>query len=130
MNYYKILKRMIPYANEVYKDKNRFNRVVQQSIEKTDKIELFKKISRELKLMFGLLTDYMRGNYRDVKKADIIMIIAGLLYLLNPADIIPDYILFFGFIDDLSVLKFIVKKLDKQLGKYDEWRRNAEKWFF
>ena len=54
------------------------------------------------------------------------MIIAGLLYLLNPADIIPDYILFFGFIDDLSVLKFIVKKLDKQLGKYDEWRRNAE----
>lgn len=58
------------------------------------------------------------------------MIIAGLLYLLNPADIIPDYILFFGFIDDLSVLKFIVKKLDKQLGKYDEWRRNAEKWFF
>ena len=118
---------MIPYANEVYKDKNRFNRVVQQSIEKTDKIELFKKISRELKLMFGLLTDYMRGNYRDVKKADIIMIIAGLLYRLNPADIIPDYILFFGFIDDLSVLKFIVKKLDKQLGKYDEWRRNAEK---
>lgn len=117
---------MIPYANEVYKDKNRFNRVVQQSIEKTDKIELFKKISRELKLMFGLLIDYMRGNYRDVKKADIIMIIAGLLYLLNPADIIPDYILFFGFIDDLSVLKFIVKKLDKQLGKYDEWRRNAE----
>lgn len=89
---------------------------------KTNKLELFKKISRELKLAFGLVIDYSKGNYRDVKKKDILLIIAGILYLLNPADIVPDFILFFGFFDDLSVLTYIIKKLDRELEKYDQWK--------
>ena len=89
---------------------------------KTNKLELFKKISRELKLAFGLVIDYSKGNYRKKKKKDILLILAGFLYLLNPADIVPDFVLFFGFFDDLSVLTYIVKKLDKELEKYDQWK--------
>lgn len=96
---------------------------------KTNKMDMFKKISRELRLAIGLVLDYSKGNYRDVKKKDIILIVAGFLYLLNPADIVPDFILFFGFVDDLSVLTYIVKKLDKELEKYDAWK-NAREWFF
>lgn len=51
---------------------------------------------------------------------------AGFLYLLNPADIVPDFILFFGFVDDLSVLTYIVKKLDKELEKYDKWKNSRD----
>ena len=51
---------------------------------------------------------------------------AGFLYLLNPADIIPDFILFFGFFDDLIVLTYIVKKLDRELEKYDVWKNSRE----
>lgn len=129
MNYYKILRKMMPYANQVFKNKNRLNRVIEESMSKTNKMDMFKKISRELKLAFGLVIDYSKGNYRDVKKFDIILIVAGFLYLLNPADIVPDFLLFFGFLDDLSVLTFIVKKLDKELEKYNDWK-NTRAWFF
>ena len=129
MNYYKILRKMMPYANQVFKNKNRLNRVIEESISKTNKMDMFKKISRELKLAFGLVIDYSKGNYRDVKKIDILLIVAGFLYLLNPADIVPDFLLFFGFLDDLSVLTFIVKKLDKELEKYNDWK-NTRSWFF
>ena len=95
----------------------------------TNKLDMFKKISRELKLALGLVIDYSKGNYRNVKKFDILLIVAGFLYLLNPADIVPDFILFFGFVDDLSVLTYIVKKLDKELEKYDKWK-NSRDWFF
>lgn len=122
MNYYKTLRNILPYANQVFKNKDRLNKVVEQSMSKTNKLELFKKISRELKLAFGLVIDYSKGNYRDVKKKDILLIIAGILYLLNPADIVPDFILFFGFFDDLSVLTYIIKKLDRELEKYDQWK--------
>ncbi|MBM7549701.1 YkvA family protein [Peptoniphilus gorbachii] len=122
MNYYKTLRKILPYANQVFKNKDRLNKVVEQSMSKTNKLELFKKISRELKLAFGLVIDYSKGNYRDVKKKDILLIIAGILYLLNPADIVPDFILFFGFFDDLSVLTYIIKKLDRELEKYDQWK--------
>lgn len=113
---------MMPYANQVFKNKNRLNRVIEESMSKTNKMDMFKKISRELKLVFGLVIDYSKGNYRDVKKIDILLIVAGFLYLLNPADIVPDFLLFFGFLDDLSVLTFIVKKLDKELEKYNDWK--------
>lgn len=122
MNYYKTLRKILPYANQVFKNKDRLNKVVEQSMSKTNKLELFKKISRELKLAFELVIDYSKGNYRDVKKKDILLIIAGILYLLNPADIVPDFILFFGFFDDLSVLTYIIKKLDRELEKYDQWK--------
>ncbi len=92
----------------------------------TNKVDLFKKISRELGLALSLVKDYSKGNYRDVKKKDIILIVAGFLYLLNPADIIPDFVLFFGFFDDLSVLTYIVKKIDKELEKYDNWKNSRE----
>ena len=129
MNYYKILRKMMPYANQVFKNKNRLNKVIEESMSKTNKMDMFKKISRELKLVFGLVIDYSKGNYRDVKKIDILLIVAGFLYLLNPADIVPDFLLFFGFLDDLSVLTFIVKKLDKELEKYNDWK-NTRSWFF
>ncbi|MGF0095892.1 YkvA family protein [Peptoniphilus sp. SGI.035] len=122
MNYYRTLRKLMPYANKILKNKDRLNKVVEESMSKTNKLDLFKKISRELKLALGLVIDYSKGNYRDVKKKDIILIVAGFLYLLNPADIVPDFILFFGFFDDLSVLTFILKKLDKELEKYDAWK--------
>ncbi|MDU5806106.1 MAG: DUF1232 domain-containing protein [Peptoniphilus harei] len=126
MNYYRTLRKLLPYAHQVFKNKDRLNRVVQESMTTTNKMDLFKKISRELRLALGLIMDYSKGNYRDVKKKDIILIVAGFLYLLNPADIIPDFVLFFGFFDDLSVLTYIVKKLDKELEKYDVWKNSRE----
>lgn len=126
MNYYRTLRKLMPYARQVFKNKDRLNRVVQESMTTTNKRDLFKKISRELMLALGLIMDYSKGNYREVKKRDILLIVAGFLYLLNPADIIPDFILFFGFFDDLSVLTYIVKKLDKELEKYDVWKNSRE----
>ncbi len=126
MNYYRTLIKMLPYAHQVFKNKDRLNKVVQESMTKTNKMDMFKKVSRELKLAIGLVLDYSKGNYRDVKKKDIILIVVGFLYLLNPADIVPDFILFFGFVDDLSVLTYIVKKLDKELEKYDAWKNARE----
>lgn len=63
----------MPYAHQVFKNKDRLNRVVQESMSRTNKKELFKKISRELMLALGLVMDYSKGNYREVKKRDIFL---------------------------------------------------------
>ena len=46
----------------------------------------------------------------------------GLLYVLNPIDIIPDFIPFIGRIDDALVLKFCLKLIEKDLSKYKKWK--------
>lgn len=125
MNYISILRKLFPMARKVYKDKNRFRSVVNESMNKSSKIDLFKEISQELKLVFGLLNDYRRGDYRNIKKKDIFLMLAALLYLLNPADVIPDFIIGVGFVDDLSLLAYIIKKLRNELEKYKIWKENA-----
>ncbi|MBU5669418.1 DUF1232 domain-containing protein [Peptoniphilus sp. MSJ-1] len=125
MNYFSVLRKLFPMARKVYKDKNRFKSVVDESMRKSNKVDLFKEISHELRLVFGLLKDYRRGNYRNIKKKDIFLMLAALLYLLNPADIIPDFIIGVGFVDDLSVLAYIIKKLKDELEKYRIWKENA-----
>jgi hypothetical protein len=60
----------------------------------------------------------------------ILLIIIGLIYLLSPYDILPDYFVGWGWIDDLIVLFFIwrfIKNLgQKQSGFQSFYRKNYQ----
>lgn len=49
------------------------------------------------------------------------MIISALIYLINPMDVVPDFLLGVGFLDDLSVFTYLIAKIKKELDKYEEW---------
>lgn len=49
------------------------------------------------------------------------MIIAALIYLVNPMDIVPDMLLGIGFLDDISVFTYLIAKIKSEIDKYDEW---------
>ncbi|WP_234989744.1 YkvA family protein [Peptoniphilus asaccharolyticus] len=51
----------------------------------------------------------------------MIMIIAALIYLVNPMDIVPDMLLGIGFLDDISVFTYLIAKIKSEIDKYDEW---------
>lgn len=60
------------------------------------------------------LWNYFRSE--TVSKADKIIILAGLIYLISPLDVVPDFIPFAGLLDDLGVaafvMNYILKKVD------------------
>lgn len=122
LNYFKIFKKLMPKAKKIYKDKERFKNLLDESFKKIDKKDLFNSISHELKLVFSLSYDFLRGRYRNVGKLNIFLIIVSLLYLINPIDIIPDFIIGFGLVDDLSVLTYLIGKIKKELNKYENWK--------
>jgi uncharacterized membrane protein YkvA (DUF1232 family) len=45
-----------------------------------------------------------------------------LAYIISPIDLIPDYILGFGQIDDVFILGLALNFLEKDLTKYREWK--------
>ncbi|MBR0597122.1 YkvA family protein [Sinanaerobacter chloroacetimidivorans] len=55
---------------------------------------------------------------KAVPKRKKIIIIAGILYLLMPIDLIPAPILLFGFVDDIVLWTFIIWYLKDELDKY------------
>ena len=70
----------------------------------------------------SLVKDYYKGNYRNIPYKTISAAVVGLLYVINPIDIIPDFIPFIGHIDDVLVLRFCLKLVEKDLAKYKSWK--------
>ena len=72
--------------------------------------------------VFSLVKDWINGTYRDVSKGTMALVILGILYFVTPMDIIPDFLLMGGLIDDAAILGYIIKQVGDELRKYLEWK--------
>ena len=63
-----------------------------------------------------LLIQYLRD--KDVSIFRKLLIIGSLLYLVSPVDIVPDYIIGLGILDDITVLSFVWIALKSELDDY------------
>ena len=72
--------------------------------------------------MIALLKDYIQKDYTEAPKKSLIFIVAALLYLINPKDIIPDTVLGVGLIDDAAVIAACIALTKKDLDAYDAWK--------
>ena len=88
------------------------------------RIGLLARIFRNLRLLLPLIRDYWKGTYRDVSIKSMVIFILTLAYIISPIDLIPDYILGFGQIDDAAILAFGLHLLEKDLLQYREWKDN------
>ncbi|HWQ80878.1 MAG TPA: DUF1232 domain-containing protein [Ignavibacteria bacterium] len=83
---------------------------------------VFVTLFRQIKLAMNLLKDYKTKKYRDISWTSVAVIVAGILYFLNPLDVIPDVLSVIGFTDDAIVLAFIFNSIKKEFDKYINWR--------
>ncbi|MFC7321807.1 YkvA family protein [Halobacillus campisalis] len=79
------------------------------------------EVWHELQLMFNMVRDWIRGDYRNAPVGSIIAIIGGLLYLIMPFDAIPDFIPVAGLIDDVYILNLVIKQVRADLNDYKVW---------
>jgi uncharacterized membrane protein YkvA (DUF1232 family) len=61
------------------------------------------------------------GRYQALPERSLVAIIAGLLYFLDPLDLIPDFIPLVGFADDAAVLLWVASRLRKDLDAFLQW---------
>ncbi len=79
----------------------------------------------DAKLLLGLVADYWKGEYRSIPFWAIGAVVFSLLYILNPLDLIPDYIPVLGQIDDVAVMSICLYLVEKELKKYQQWKAEA-----
>lgn len=108
-------------ANTIYHDDDRLKRLLISVKDMATENKQLTEIFDDIKTMVNLLKDWLRGDYHELKKSSVIMIIIAFLYLISPIDIIPDF-LPGGFIDDIAVLGFVFKKLTNEINKYKDWK--------
>ena len=112
-------------AEEYTKDPDKLKQVLEQAVQKATQNGPLDKIWDSLQLLFGLVRDWVSGAYREVPKGSVVAIVAGLLYLVSPIDVIPDFIPVLGLLDDLFVLTLVLRQVNADLEKYRAWREGA-----
>lgn len=83
---------------------------------------LFKGLKDDLGLLTALCVAWWKGEYRAVSRPALVAVVAGLLYFLSPIDAIPDWLPVVGFLDDLAVLGWVMKKWSDELDAFRVWR--------
>ena len=89
------------------------------------RFNLWHRLIEDIKLLFSLIKDYYNGVYREVSIGSIIVFIFAIVYVLFPADILPDVIPVIGQIDDAAVLLICLYFLEKDLYRYKEWKNDS-----
>lgn len=80
------------------------------------------RLFHDLKLLIPLIGDYWKGRYRDLSAKSMVIFVVALAYIISPIDLIPDYIIGLGQIDDAAILGIALYFLEKDLRKYKEWK--------
>ena len=90
--------------------------------DKLSSANFLKKYTELAKVMFGMLKDYRNGVYSNVPWFTIAAIAFSFIYVLNPFDIIPDFIPGIGYIDDFAVFTFALRFMESDLHNYLDWK--------
>ncbi|MFF4415904.1 YkvA family protein [Streptosporangium sp. NPDC001559] len=75
---------------------------------------------RTVPRMVGAVT---RGRYPGMSKSRLAMLGLGVVYILSPIDVIPDFLALVGVADDFGVLLWLTASLLGESGRYLDWER-------
>ncbi|MCL6218388.1 YkvA family protein [Zunongwangia pacifica] len=88
---------------------------------------MLKKYTEIGKLMYAMLNDYRKGIYKDVPWFTIAAIAFSFLYILNPLDVVPDFIPGLGYIDDFAIITFAIRFIESDIHKYLDYKLDETK---
>jgi len=119
-----IIRKFRNKAHSIFNDNHRLNNLIMKTKDIINENGELDHIFSDIKLLIQLIKDYKNHRYRAVSKNSIIMVIISLLYLVNPIDLIPDFLVG-GFIDDAAVIAYVLKKIQSELDRYKEWKKDT-----
>jgi uncharacterized membrane protein YkvA (DUF1232 family) len=64
---------------------------------------------------------YATGKYRAVSWSAMLILLAAVIYFVNPLDLIPDLIPVAGLTDDFAILVWVYNSMQAEVDKFLEW---------
>ena len=81
------------------------------------------KIRDSLCLLWRYLEAVTSKRYTDYSVWAITKIVAVLIYVVNPFDLIPDVIFWAGWLDDILAVGYVISLTAEELEKFQVWEK-------
>ena len=110
-------------AERILNDPDKMELFLQRLEQKLDDIPVVGERLSMVPVMISMIKSYVKKEYTDVPTQTIVAMIAALLYLISPKDLIKDSIPVLGLLDDIAVLALAWRYTVGEADKYQIWRR-------
>jgi uncharacterized membrane protein YkvA (DUF1232 family) len=111
------------YVDEPQRLRSLFEKATQEAA-KLPKHQ-FKDTWPYFQAMLRLIQAYYRSQYRGVSESTLVVIVAAIIYVVNPLDVIPDAMPALGYLDDATVLALAVRRTRQTLDDFMMWETAA-----
>ena len=75
--------------------------------------------------MLRLIRSYAEGDYRAISESTLVVIVAAIIFVVNPLDVIPDALPALGYLDDATVIALAVRRSLDALDDFVAWENSA-----
>lgn len=114
-----------PKAEKILNDPKQAKVILEKTKRKMEHpSKSFEDFRTELKTLYDFGSDYFNKSYRDVSLKTMAIVVFALVYFVVPTDIIPDFLLGAGYIDDSMVILWSFRSLKKEIKKYKDWKES------
>ena len=96
-------------AEDILCGREAFDKFLKKTESTLKKIPDFDNIRSDIPLLVSLTKSYVDGTYHAIPENAIIAVVATLLYVISPFDIIPDFIPGVGYSDDAMAVSLCMK---------------------
>lgn len=124
-SYKRVYEKCVVKATGMVLDKKKISQKIRKArkiFERLHNIPRCETLSKHICDFCDLLSDYLDGIYTNLPLSTIVSLIAGILYLVLPFDVLADFVPVFGWIDDAAVLSFIVATEQNDINEYLKWK--------
>ncbi len=83
------------------------------------------QVRQDFAKLMRMLGAYAKGEYKRVPWTSVVTGVLAVAYFVNPFDVIPDFIVGTGYLDDASVIAFCLNSLRKDLADFVTWESSS-----
>ncbi len=107
-------------------DPERASRLLDEATEKGNRQKrIFGSLWADFVAVLRLLRAWNRGLYRGVRWSTILASLAALIYFVNPFDLMPDIFPIFGYLDDATIVAWVLHSIRGDLENFRAWEQSV-----
>ncbi|NOY69708.1 MAG: DUF1232 domain-containing protein [Deltaproteobacteria bacterium] len=110
-------------ASEIIKNPEKFRALLEKAEDKASAQGrgVLGEVWDTLATCLRMLKAYAGGQYREIPWKGLVAIVGAVIYFVMPLDFIPDFILGFGFVDDVALIAWTVKSIRTDIDRFAAW---------
>lgn len=89
-------------------------------------VQKYADIASRLNVLTRLTKAWRNKEYTEVSYVTVFLSVAILLYFVSPIDLVPDFIPIVGGLDDVLLLGFLLKMIDKEIERFLTWEKEND----